>query len=537
MLINPAKIGKVLPRLFTGSATEIIAELFQNSQRAGASRVDIATSETGFTYADNGEGINDLEGFRKLLTVLESDWDADITANQNPMGLGIQALLCNKAVTHVTFLSGDLSITIPTSEWLNDSETDWLARAKTCDNKTAGLKIEVTGNLEIAPIFKTALYDTRIPPQFGYEGVFQVFLNGEQLNTATPDRLKKSILETEYHGCKLLLFIPDQSTEWSRVVHQTVNWYGQLITKESDAPFGYYLEVLSGQPLTPMAPSRRGIVDDKKMRDFINFCQAEIGKHFSLNGASISPGTWYNFLFRLTPQERNEYPYTVGREFLSDHCTLDYDFDEYSPLVLIPHDPKNVFLNTSIQIEGHHSDWDEFDAGISTFAPLLKEQGFKPFTSNFNPSVTLSWKPGELIETRHQTNFIHGGTWSIGGESYPVGDAKVIAVSESNCWDCRDPLFYAANIEPLEFYKDGYAEAGYDPHNEDHTSEYTHEQYLETIQEEIRALTRTIPRSWSLCNLMEYAPQGTTILHIDVLEKAVRVAFSDNSSTTIDYEF
>lgn len=51
-LINPMRLRLGIKRAFTGDICEILSELLQNSQRAGARNVQITTDDSGFIYQD-----------------------------------------------------------------------------------------------------------------------------------------------------------------------------------------------------------------------------------------------------------------------------------------------------------------------------------------------------------------------------------------------------------------------------------------------------------------------------------------------------
>lgn len=80
-------------RLYNGSLVDCLAELLQNSRRAGATRVDIETGTLGgwpaLIVRDNGSGIDDPA---KVLTLGESGWDQDIAHREDPAGMGFFSL-------------------------------------------------------------------------------------------------------------------------------------------------------------------------------------------------------------------------------------------------------------------------------------------------------------------------------------------------------------------------------------------------------------------------------------------------------------
>lgn len=114
-LINADRVRSSVRRLFQNYIAECLSELFQNSQRARASRVEITTSEDSFTYRDDGHGLlGGVEGFHTLLKIAESHFDNDTITDQDPMGLGIHALLVHDQIERVPFASGGYRLTLET---------------------------------------------------------------------------------------------------------------------------------------------------------------------------------------------------------------------------------------------------------------------------------------------------------------------------------------------------------------------------------------------------------------------------------------
>jgi hypothetical protein len=81
-------------RLFSNRLSDIFIETLQNARRAGASSVDVTTSEAGqgtrIIFTDNGEGIDD---FSVLLQLGDSNWDQMTSDKEDPAGMGFYALL------------------------------------------------------------------------------------------------------------------------------------------------------------------------------------------------------------------------------------------------------------------------------------------------------------------------------------------------------------------------------------------------------------------------------------------------------------
>lgn len=90
--VSPAMIGKV-GRLFNGTLADILAELFQNARRAGATmlRVDAHSGAdvTILTITDDGCGIEDPAS---IVTLGHSGWSEAICSSEDPAGMGVFSL-------------------------------------------------------------------------------------------------------------------------------------------------------------------------------------------------------------------------------------------------------------------------------------------------------------------------------------------------------------------------------------------------------------------------------------------------------------
>lgn len=90
--ISQDAITKVT-RLFNNTIGDVLAELIQNARRAGASLLELTTSEhngrTWLSVTDNGAGIEDPS---VLLAFGGSGWDNALMAREDPAGMGVFSL-------------------------------------------------------------------------------------------------------------------------------------------------------------------------------------------------------------------------------------------------------------------------------------------------------------------------------------------------------------------------------------------------------------------------------------------------------------
>ena len=280
-------IASSYKRLFHNRIDEVVAELFQNSQRSGSTTVDITTTENGFTIQDNGHGLlNGIDGFHTLLKLAESNFDNETIEDQDPMGLGIVSLLTHDQITEVTFSSGSLELTIDTKLWWTDPGyySVWFERMVTLDQPVTGLRISVTCSPELVKalhdsltpkdqIYSTAdrIYKCASPAQ-GYEGILEIALNAQEVRTSLPTwaRLNDRLISTTYKDNKLEIGYNETA------LRSSVLWYGQLILQGGLGYFDFHLQVTTGRPVNPLSPSRAGIIQDAAYNELFAFIKSEI---------------------------------------------------------------------------------------------------------------------------------------------------------------------------------------------------------------------------------------------------------------------
>lgn len=117
--VGQALITKV-SRLFNGTISDVLNELFQNARRAQAGRIDVDVGEyeshPALFITDDGAGIDDPASF---VTLGHSGWDADIARREDPDGMGVFSL-AGKRVTVRSFsktAGRGWTVTIPEDGW------------------------------------------------------------------------------------------------------------------------------------------------------------------------------------------------------------------------------------------------------------------------------------------------------------------------------------------------------------------------------------------------------------------------------------
>ena len=82
------------------NANKAVLELVQNGRRAGASRIEIVSTENSLIVVDDGSGIDD---FGNLLAIAKSGWNESIQKDESPYGAGFLSALF--AAEHLTVSS------------------------------------------------------------------------------------------------------------------------------------------------------------------------------------------------------------------------------------------------------------------------------------------------------------------------------------------------------------------------------------------------------------------------------------------------
>jgi hypothetical protein len=89
LAVNQENLVKNLKFAFSNFST-FLAELIQNSRRAGATKVELTLDGKTLTVIDDGCGIED---FQNLFTIAESGWDSQTQSLESPFGMGFTSAL------------------------------------------------------------------------------------------------------------------------------------------------------------------------------------------------------------------------------------------------------------------------------------------------------------------------------------------------------------------------------------------------------------------------------------------------------------
>lgn len=454
-IVNEKRLPATVKRLFRGTVYEIVGELLQNAQRAGAKEIrffldrDVRT----ITIRDNGSGVaSDIESWAKILRMADSFYkDESVESNQNPMGLGLLSLFALESVESVRLSSLSKTVLIETSK-LWEAENYWGTWTELIEDAPRfvdGFEIVIktsepetlASHGHLAHKFEYALTTAgdhgRWAAPRGCQGFLKVFLDGREVDASIPKQFTPSgenlVIETSYQGNRLKI---GQSfhdfAEYGYVV-----WYGQIIKTDSSIPF--LLEVVSGSPVTPLAPTRNSLVKDQKLEDLKRFVEDTV---FNALGGDV------NLSLRMKPQfikklhrafparAKNELPVCVVREITAPvdgaiNCYANF-YDLGAEKVLsyseIEKDKIEIFQSSvacsadeethnfyrfgfnnhlspsgnqeNNSFSGESNEWLEIGEGLASFAGVLggtTRQFVVGNTAKF-PLKKIYWKTGTVIE-------------------------------------------------------------------------------------------------------------------------------------------
>jgi hypothetical protein len=528
-LVNVDRVRSSIRRLFTGEVSEILGELLQTSQRARANTVTITTNETGCIYEDNGHGLlGGVAGFHTLLKIAQSNFDNPTLESQDPMGLGIHALLAHGQVSAVRFESGELCLAIDTARWWTDQAyySTWFERLETLAQPVSGMRVIVACKVELRTSLQSSLMGRTMSdsPARGYDDLLRVTLDGITLDTALPAwaTIGVVLVETNYQGCPLTLRYTGEDGGRS-----AVNWYGQVIADRLNGSFAYTLHVRAERPINPMSPSRRGLMNDEAYSALIAFLKAQLFAFlFALDNRARIRAEWVSAYYRFDHERAiRDAPYFIAAPLVRSEIGSVEDLNRYDdPRIFAYSEAAPTLLEETVmaltssfergddgQLVQGAPKFTSFEYGRDSFLPMVGE-GYTLLDGNIERLEigTLWWKPGSARDDE-----LHlPGAWGIrlsNGEPAswkPVTISTVFALNDPSCWDVDAVDFVVGTSNPLTFYQNE-AWAGFDPQNDDDYDQIR-DSYEETCAAHIRKLIGdAIPAKFDLCDIMRTMQEPT----------------------------
>lgn len=289
LIVNEKRLPATIKRLFKNSVSEIVGELLQNSQRAGAKEIHFHLDREDQTLIvrDDGSGISpETTSWARILRMADSFYsDAKVEANQKPMGVGLLSLFALDAVKSVSISSRGKCALLETN-LLWESEDYWATWTDLITDAPETISgFELTVRYEepeatfsynrLAHKFEYALTKFgdggSCAPARGYQDFLKIFLDGKAVDTTLPTECVPAqddlLYDGFYENNRLRI---SQSANPYRA-YAFVVWYGQIIKLNSEIPF--LLEVSGGSPVTPLAPTRTSLIDDWKLENLRLFVE------------------------------------------------------------------------------------------------------------------------------------------------------------------------------------------------------------------------------------------------------------------------
>ena len=467
LIVNEKRLPATVKRLFKNSVAEIVGELLQNAQRAGAKEIHFTLDRENKTIVvrDDGSGVApDVESWSRILRMADSFYSNEkVEANQKPMGVGLLSLFALDKVKSVAISSRGKCATIETN-LLWESEdywANWTNLIADAPENINGFELtvkydepeETFSYNRLAHKFEYALTkhgdnnDFAVPR--GYKDFLKIFLNGEEVDASVPAECVPAGCDLLYEGFYENNRLRIGQTASSFRHYGYVVWYGQIIKLDSPVPF--LLEVSSGDPVTPLAPTRTSLIKDRKLEKLLKFVEDRIFAAFAdEETVQAAKPAFIKRLYQSYPQRaKNELSVCVVREVLSppdriiesaddfyamgEEKVLSYDRIEkqkinvFDSVVFLSMDawqklPSYFNYRTEQTTDNAVvvSEWTEVSAGAESFASVLAGGAIHFLVAGNREKLTLKniyWKPGAMLKSV----FARAGEFAI----VPIGKVPV----------------------------------------------------------------------------------------------------------------
>ena len=525
MLVEKLNLGSVLKRLFTGDISEIISELLQNSQRGGATNIGFYTDfDSGaMVVADNGNGLvkdaGTPEQFLPLITVALSNYqNHEVAVNQKPMGVGIFSLLAHSAVSNVEIHSNGLALSLDTDKVWNDAsfwhENKWrecISKSTTAD----GFTLIISADKKFCEAFEAKLVNDKALTAVarGYEDYLSCDFNYTKVDVSkpAPSSMMKVLVETQYLGNQLVIGFNQNQYSNMRII----NWFGQLIHQpDSFGSLSFYYEVKNGTPLTPISPTRKGLVADKLKNDFDLFIRDQI-RAFILkpeNREIITPqllGMMARFDANWFQNDCIYFTASVLSRDFSPSSSEEFEGFRYYHNKILTYNEDLTIFDPEVNHVDEEDGYTVFSNGISTFTETLNRLSptgeiyiFGIGNKSKTKVQTLFWKSGKADEKIGF--FFEKGHFAIGQadqngefdisslEWQPITQNDSVFVFETTVnWDifsAEDLLVGVSEVKEKYNFLESDAWAVWDNQNDEASEDELSESFRNSIKEAMRRL-------------------------------------------------
>jgi len=282
--VDPAAITKVT-RLFNNTLSDSLTELVQNARRAGASLIELTTSDrdgqTWLTVTDDGGGIADPS---VVLSLGRSDWDKTIAQREDPAGMGVFSL----AGRHVVIASRPRAAV---QGWrIEIGPDDWESGAP----------------IPVQPCEHGPGTSVRLPIDTDWADKFLQVANGVARYCPVPIRCNGALLPQqdwladaaavfEQDGVRIGIFDGQRSPGYM----PRVNFHGLTVTcflpavDEKDRHWWARVDIVDAPDLQLVLPARKEMVENQALADLRQTVKRAIFRHIeSLGSHSLPYAQW-----------------------------------------------------------------------------------------------------------------------------------------------------------------------------------------------------------------------------------------------------
>lgn len=537
-MVNQERVRSSIKRIFRNSVKEVLGELFQNSQRAGARLITITTSAKSFTIADDGTGLDGINGFHALLKIAESHYEAEeVESDQKPMGLGINSLISFSGVSRITFSSGRLELEIDTSRWFEDERyyTTWFRRLKSLKEPVRGLKITVECSEKMVKEVREALKaQDRHPhasPAQGYEGILEIELDGRPVETRLPRwaKITTVLVDTNYLGSRLQIGFTDDDSSTYKC--STVCWYGQLIPFDFSTAFRVHLSVRHGHPVQPRSPAREGLIENESYEQLISFAKNALFEYLFApeNRSRIHP-SWVAAYYKLDMERAvREAPYYIAspRNSIGNPDSYEDIDTKGDPAIFAYSDEEQPLLLQGSVILLIGDEEEEVDNGISSFIPQIGPAYALEYGDSRRLSIgRLYWRPGKHL----RYFFYEPGEYGISfsdelPETFsPVTEDDCFIYSSTANWDPEDAEFVATTSDMISFLNI-YSWSAFSYDHDEASYDELRDAYQEAINRMIREIVgNCVSYSFSLNDLKPFFSEKNSRV------ETIQVRYDENNT-------
>ena len=404
LIVNEKRLPATVKRLFKNSVAEIVGELLQNAQRAGAKEIHFENNQETHTITvrDDGSGVSpDTASWSRILRMADSFYEnSEVETNQKPMGVGLLSLFALDGVNTVSISSRGRCATIETG-LLWESENywaNWTDLIRDAPETVEGFELtvkydepeETFSYNRLAHKFEHALTKSGDNHFFaaprGYQDFLKIFLDGKVVDATLPAEcvpIGDALLYDGFYENNRLRI--GQSANPYRA-YAFVVWFGQIIKLNSEIPF--LLEVKSGSPVTPLAPTRVSLVDDGKLSDLRQFVADTIFDALANEDAArkIKPAFVKRLYAAYPARAGKELPVCVVREVASPPDRIIESYADYCDLGTEKVLSYRVIEKEAIEI---------FESGVSVLTSALRRL---PNHFGFSPNLPPSAEKTEADE-------------------------------------------------------------------------------------------------------------------------------------------